>query len=232
MTANRKRQTLAQEAARIIVEHGVRDYRVAKQKAAERLGISGRGSLPGNAEFEVALSNHMSLFRGDAHADHLQQMREIGLQAMQMLAAFRPRLVGPVLQGTADENSAVNLHVFADSPESVAAELGALGFACRPYERRLKTSRGRGARPQTFAGYRFELENAIVEATVFPVDGIRQSPISPINGRPMKRADRKTVQELLERPMGATLSAVGATLVATEVAPTIAACSYLFSTAT
>ena len=197
MPADRKRQTVAQEAARIIVEHGVRDYRVAKQKAAERLGINGRGSLPGNAEIEQALSNHLSLFRGDAHIDHLQQMRETALQAMQLLATFRPRLVGPVLQGTADENSAVNLHVFADSPESVAAELGAVGLACRPYERRLKISRGRGAKPRVFAGYRFDLDGAVVEATVFPVDGIRQSPISPIDGRPMKRADRKAVEKLI-----------------------------------
>ena len=36
---DRTRQMLAQEAARIIVNHGVRDYRVAKQKAAERLGV-------------------------------------------------------------------------------------------------------------------------------------------------------------------------------------------------
>ena len=36
---DRARQILAQEAARIIVDQGVRDYRVAKTKAAERLGM-------------------------------------------------------------------------------------------------------------------------------------------------------------------------------------------------
>ena len=193
----RERQTLAQEAARIIVEQGVRDYRVAKQKAAERLGINGRGSLPGNPEIERAISDHLSLFRGDEHALHLREMREAALEAMELLATYRPRLVGPVLQGTADENSAVNLHVFADSPEAVAIELDVLGHRCRPYERRLKTSRGRGARPHTFAGYRFKLNHTVVEATVFPVDGIRQAPISPIDGKPMKRADRKAVESLL-----------------------------------
>ena len=50
--SERARQVVAQEAARIIVDHGIRDYRVAKQKAAERLGMNGRGSLPGNAEIE------------------------------------------------------------------------------------------------------------------------------------------------------------------------------------
>lgn len=196
--SDRARQTVAQEAARLIVEHGIRDFRVAKIKAAERLGVSGRGALPGNAEIELAVSDHLSLFGGDAHASHLGQLREAALSAMEMLADFEPRLVGPVLQGTADHNSAVNLHVFADSPESIALELHACGYDCRPYERRLRISRGKGARPESFAGYEFRLEHAAVQATVFPVDGIRQAPISPVDGKPMRRADRKAVRELLE----------------------------------
>ncbi len=196
--SDRARQTVAQEAARLIVEHGIRDFRVAKIKAAERLGISGRGALPGNAEIELAVSDHLSLFGGDAHASHLGQLREAALSAMEMLAEFEPRLVGPVLQGTADHNSAVNLHVFADSPEAIAFELHARGFDCRAYERRLKISRGKGAKPESFAGYEFRLEHAAVQATVFPVDGIRQAPISPVDGKPMRRADRKAVRELLE----------------------------------
>lgn len=197
-SSERARQTLAQEAARIIVEQGIRDYRVAKIKAAERLGLNSRGSLPGNAEIELAISNHHALFGGESHADFLRLMREVALSAMDLLQAFSPRLVGPVLQGTADENSAVNLHVFCDSPEPVAMQLADNGIGCRPYERRLKTSRGKGATPDTFVGYEFSYEGERVEATVFPVDGIRQSPISPIDGKPMKRADPKGVRALLE----------------------------------
>lgn len=195
---DRARQRLAQEAARLIVDHGIRDYRVAKVKAAERLGINTRGSLPGNAEIESAVHSHLSLFGGDSHANHLSLLRESALAAMEMLAEFSPRLVGPVLQGTADHNSAVNLHVFSDSPESVALQLHAKGYDCKPYERRLRISRGKGAKPEIFAGYEFRLSDAAVQATVFPVDGIRQSPISPIDGRPMKRADRNAVKALLQ----------------------------------
>jgi len=194
---DRARQTLAQEAARIIVEQGIRDYRVAKMKAAERLGMNARGALPGNAEIELAISNHHALFGGESHADFLQQLREAALSAMDLLTVFTPRLIGPVLQGTADENSAVNLHVFSDSPESVAMHLSNSGLNYRPYERRLKTSRGKGATPSSFVGFQFDYEGECVEATVFPVDGIRQAPISPIDGKPMKRADRKAVQALL-----------------------------------
>jgi hypothetical protein len=193
--SERARQVVAQEAARIIVNHGVRDYRVAKQKAAERIGVSARGSLPGNAEIEAAVAEHLQIFGGDAHMDHLRLMRVAALSAMELLSDFTPRLVGPVLSGTADENSVVNLHVFADSPELVALELEQIGVSYRPYERRLKSRRNQ---VETYAGFAFNHGSNAIQATVFPVDGIRQAPMSPIDGKPMKRADADGVQALLE----------------------------------
>ena len=191
----RARQVLAQEAARIIVDHGIRDYRVAKQKAAERLGAGARGSLPGNAEIEAAVADHLQIFGGESHGDLLRLMRTAALSAMSLLADFSPRLVGPVLVGTADENSAVNLHVFADSPEMVAMGIGDMGIGFKPYERRLKSRRGQ---TEMYPGFEFRHNNEIIQATVFPVDGIRQAPMSPIDGKPMKRVDSDGVQELLE----------------------------------
>ncbi len=193
--SERARQVVAQEAARIIVTQGVRDYRLAKQKAAERLGASGRGSLPGNAEIEAAVADHLQIFNGEEHEDLLRLMRTAALSAMELLSNFSPRLVGPVLAGTADENSSVNLHTFADSPEMLAMEIGDMGIQFRSYERRLKTRRGQ---VEMFAGFEFNHQNEMIQATVFPIDGIRQAPMSPIDGKPMKRADRKSVQELLE----------------------------------
>ncbi|MEJ2299205.1 MAG: hypothetical protein P8X94_12045 [Woeseiaceae bacterium] len=191
----RARLVVAQEAARIIVNHGIRDYRVAKQKAADRLGVSVRGSLPGNAEIEAALAEHLQIFGGDAHEDRLRLMRVAALSAMELLSLFTPRLVGPVLAGTADDNSAVNLHVFADSPEFVAMELDQLGVSYRPYERRLKSRRDQA---ETYSGFEFHHGNNAIQATVFPVDGIRQAPMSPIDGKPMRRADADGVRALLE----------------------------------
>ena len=190
----RARQVVAQEAARIIVNHGVRDYRVAKQKAAERLGMNSRGSLPGNAEVEAAIAEHLQIFGGESHDNLLRLMRTAAISAMEMLADFSPRLVGPVLTGTADENSAVNLHVFADSPEMIAMEVGDRGIQFRAYERRLKSRRGQ---IEMYAGFEFSYCNETIQATVFPVDGIRQAPMSPIDGKPMRRVDLDAVQELL-----------------------------------
>lgn len=186
---------VAQEAARIIVNQGLRDYGLAKKKAAERLGLNARGSLPGNAEIEQAVSEHLQLFAGESHSDLLRTMRLAALSAMELLATFTPRLVGPVLNGTADANSAVNLHVFADSPEAVALTLDERGIGYRTYERRLKSRRDRA---EAFAGYEFHHGDAAVQATVFPVDGIRQAPMSPVDGKPMKRADERAVQDLID----------------------------------
>ena len=185
---------LAQEAARIIVDQGVQDFGVAKRKAAERLGLSDRGSLPGNSEIELAVSEHLQIFRADSHLNLLQTMRAAALSAMQMLSPFTPRLVGPVLAGTAGEHSAVNLHVFSDSAEQVAILLYQGGVAYRPFERRYKSRRGR---TETYAAFSFLHCDSTIEATVFPFDGIRQAPISPVDGRPMQRADARAVQAML-----------------------------------
>lgn len=195
---DRARLVLAQEAARIIVDQGIRDYRVAKIKAAERLGMHSRGALPGNTEIELAVSEHLQLFGGELHAKLLRTLRQVALSAMDLLCSYSPRLVGSVLNGTADANSAINLHVFADSPEYVAIELDDRGISYRPYERRLRNRPDRRSRAETFAGFQFRHGDASVEATVFPIDGIRQAPISPIDGRPMQRADAKAVRGLID----------------------------------
>ncbi|MCH7830807.1 MAG: hypothetical protein IIB75_09665 [Proteobacteria bacterium] len=193
--STRARRKVAQEAARIIVNHGVRDYRVAKRKAADHLGLNRRGSLPGNAEIEAAVAEHLQIFGGNSHDDHLRLLRVAALSAMELLTAFEPRLVGPVLTGTADVNSVVNLHVFADSPEAVSMELETIGIRCRPYERKLRVRRNQ---LESYAGFEFHHGNSPIQATVFPVDGIRQAPMSPIDGKPMRRADSGSVQKLLE----------------------------------
>jgi hypothetical protein len=44
---------------------------------------------------------------------------------------------------------------------------------------------------------RFEVDDQAIEATVFPTDGIRQAPVSPVDGKPMRRAAAADVEALL-----------------------------------
>ena len=45
---------------------------------------------------------------------------------------------------------------------------------------------------------RLEVDDQPVEIAVFPLDGIRQSPVSPVDGKPMRRADAAEVAALIE----------------------------------
>ncbi len=190
------RRALAQEAARIMAEHGIRDFFVAKRKAAERLGVTdGIAALPKNTEIETALAEYQRLFGRESHEESLQAQRRAALAAMQALLEFEPRLVGPVLSGTATEHSQVQLHLFSDYAESVALKLIDRGIAHEVTERRVRMS---PERVLTVPGLRFEVEDQAIEATVFPADAIRQAPVSPVDGRPMRRASVVEVEALFE----------------------------------
>jgi hypothetical protein len=189
------RRALAQEAARLMAEHGIEDFLQAKRKAADRLRVHDVAVLPKNIEIEAALREHQRLFGRDSHEVTLKEQRRIALETMRVLRDFMPRLVGSVLTGSATNHSDINLHLFADSSEAVAIHLLEVGIPHEFYERRVKMDAERSI---NYPALRFEANGRTVDATVFPIDGIRQSPYSPVDGRPMKRADAREVAQLIE----------------------------------
>ena len=188
------RSAIAQEAARLMVESGIHDFLLAKRKAAERYGVSEGSALPRNTEIEAALVAYQRLFGGDLHGSNLRMLREAALHAMQQLQAFEPRLVGPVLTGTATANSDVQLHLFCDRPEAVHILLLDRHVPFEVIERRL---RFQADKHLSVPGLRFDVGDITIEALLFGVDDIRQAPVSPVDGRPMRRADRQELQQLL-----------------------------------
>lgn len=193
------RRALAQEAARVMAEHGVRDFLTAKRKAAARFGIVDGAVLPRNTEIEAALQEYQRLFGGASHAQSLLAQRQVALDVMQRLQRFSPRLVGPVLQGTATVHDDVMLHVFADRPESVTFDLMDQGIPFEVGERRTRLDPERTVNQPTL---RLVLDEQPVEIVVFGLDGIRQAPISPVDARPMRRADVDEVLGLLAAEAG------------------------------
>jgi hypothetical protein len=190
------RRALSQEAARLMAEHGIDDYGQAKRKAADRLGVDDHAVLPKNTEVEEALREYQRLFAGDAHALTLRRQRRAALDAMHLLDEFEPRLVGPVLAGTATRHSDINLHVFADRPESITLRLLEIGIPHELHERRVRMD---AERSRPYPVLRFESAGRQVHATVFPIDGIRQAPYSPVDGKPMRRADKREVSDLIDK---------------------------------
>jgi len=191
------RQRIAEAAARVMATQGVRDFASAKRKAVDQLGLSPQCSLPTNKEVESALVVYQRLFMADSQPQRLRELREAACAAMDMLERFRPRLVGPVLAGTADEHAPVNLHLFADTPEQVDMFLMDRQI---PYELDERALRTRPEQQQRFPVYRFMAGDVVVELTVFPQKGLRQAPLSPVDGRPMARASLRGVEDLLAEP--------------------------------
>ena len=189
------RQRLAQEAARLMAEEGVQDFYTAKRKAAERLGAPNTQNMPRNTEIEEALQDYQRLFLGAEGTQQLQRLREAALQAMRFFAGFEPRLAGSVLTGTAGEHSDVNLHLFADAPEEVNLFLLNAGIHFEVGLRRMRLNRETSA---DIPSVRFLAGEQSIEALIFPANGIRQAPLSPVDGRPMERANLNRVEELLE----------------------------------
>lgn len=187
------RSAVAQEAARLMAEHGIQDYFVAKRKAAERYGVFDGALLPKNTEIEAALMSYQRLFGGAQHESSLTEQRRVALEAMRMLGQFEPRLVGSVLTGSATEFSDIKLHLFSDNAEAVYMHLMDRRFEYEVFERRMRMS---AERQILVPSVRFELGAETIEAFVFPRDGIRQAPVSPVDGRPMRRADLREVTEL------------------------------------
>ena len=190
---NEQRRRIAVEAARLIAEGGLRDYRQAKLKAAERLGIFDDVSLPKNAEIEDALREHQRLFRAD-QPETLQQLREAALEAMKFFSNFEPRLVGPVLEGTADEHSAVCLHLFSDQPSDVGLFLREHGIPYEERTRRLRFERELGVDVPVLL---FAADDSAIDLTVLPYDSLRQAPLDRIDEKPMRRANLSMVETLL-----------------------------------
>jgi hypothetical protein len=192
--AHQLRRRVALEAARLISEHGIRDYGMAKRKAAQHIGIRDEGHLPRNREVDNALREHQRLFRADQQPYALRDRRETAREAMRFLARFEPRLVGAVLNGTADIHSPVTLHLFDDCAEAVALFLREHGIGFETRARTLRVDRERSA---AFPVLVFHAEGVVVDITVFPRDALRQAPLDPIDERPQQRASLAAVDAML-----------------------------------
>jgi len=185
---------IAAEAARIMVTQAQFNYRIAKQKAAQRLGAGANTALPSNLEVENALRAYQEFYGGEQHFDHLKKMRRIALRVMQSLELFQPRLVGPVLDGTADEHSRVSLHLFNDPPDAVAIHLLDKGRVFYNEQRKIRWHDG---------GYRqvallvTDKDDTEVELALFNCLDLRQAPPSPVDGRPQRRAGVAELECLL-----------------------------------
>ena len=194
---DRIRQLIAKEAARLMYEEGVREYRDAKRKAARQFGsekaLSLGSHLPSNAEIHGEVRRLIDLHGEGVLPERLLRLRLLALGEMEDLAPFRPCLVGSVLSGAVTERSDIDLHLFADSCEEVEAYLEARGI---PFDREVVTIR-HGGEFFDYPHIYLDAEGVVVECTVYPLRDRSRSPKSSITGRGMERADGKRLRRII-----------------------------------
>jgi hypothetical protein len=191
---SKTRRELAQLAAKIVAVDGVTDYLAAKRKAAMRLGISPEQGLPTNLEVEQALKEYQALFQNQNQTAHLQTMRGQALNAMRLLSRYQPRLVGPVLSGTATCNSEITLHLVCDEPEQIGFLLSEHAI---PFIDTAKTIKTGKSEKKDYPAYEFFADRTRISLVIFPERQQHSVPLSTITGKPMRRAAIGEVEKLI-----------------------------------
>ena len=113
---------------------------------------------------------------------------------MRILRAFRPRLIGSTLTGHVRRGSDIDLHVFSDSVEAVAAALDDEGFS---YEVERKRVRKQGEE-RTFVHIHVA-DRFPFELTIYAGDMAHYVFKSSITGKAIERASIAELEQLLAR---------------------------------
>lgn len=196
-TGDRARAALANEAARIICETGLKDYRLAKEKAADTLPADSAAGLPRNVEIRDAVLAYQQVFGGEVFAEQLADLRRKAIRVMRWLSEFRPRLVGGVYSGAIGlepRQHDIQLHVFADAVEELDIHFLNQGIDFESGAVRLQVRRGVF---EELPVCEFEFDGTPVAATVFSERAGRQPPISSVEDKPIRRAAIKDIEALL-----------------------------------
>ena len=133
------RKKVASEAALLLYISQEKEFKQAKLKAAEALGIR---ILPSNLEVALELDRIADEYEGQLRAERLTQMRREALEIMACLRDFSPRLIGSVWRGTAHKNSDIDIVVFSSNPRLVVDHLHEGRFKIAETEHLSKTSDG------------------------------------------------------------------------------------------
>jgi hypothetical protein len=187
------RLRIAAAAARLMAEDGIEDYALAKRKAARQLGAGDTQALPGNDEIEDELRAYQSLYQGEEQRQRIQHLRTQALEAMRMLAVFRPYLAGPVLKGTAGRYSDIDLQLFTDDSKAVELLLLNRNVAYEVSDERYFA----GGRERAVPVLKLEWSGVPLKLAIYAANDERGALKISAGGRAIERAGIDAVAQLL-----------------------------------
>ncbi|OGU09551.1 MAG: hypothetical protein A2075_17965 [Geobacteraceae bacterium GWC2_58_44] len=196
------RSQIAYEAARLMYEDGVREYRDAKRKAAKRFGpekaLSLGSHLPTNAEIHDELAGMIASKEEDLLPERLLRLRLTAVAYLELFSDFSPYLVGSVLSGAVTSRSDIDIHLFSDSIEAVEAllERRGIGFETETVPIR------KGGVIKDYTHIYLEEQGTEIECSVYPVEERRNRTVSSITGKPMERAGLAQLKKIIALTLG------------------------------
>jgi predicted nucleotidyltransferase len=113
---------VAREAATLLYFGAEKEYKQAKEKAAETLGTH---FLPSNLEVALELDKIAEENEGSKRKERLIEMRKEALKIMKLLDHYCPVLIGSVWRGTIKHGSDIDIAVYTDDPEIIVNALKA-----------------------------------------------------------------------------------------------------------
>ncbi|MCU7959979.1 MAG: hypothetical protein KZQ58_08270 [gamma proteobacterium symbiont of Bathyaustriella thionipta] len=186
-------QKVAIEAARILAEEGGSPQK-ARDKALQRLGLQRqRHALPELSSIARELELYQNLYQAGQQPRQLHELRLAACQAMLWLADFEPRLYGPVLNGSANSNSRIQLLLTTDEPEAVLRFLLQQQVDYESAEINIDFGQGR----QAIACCRLHAGEHQLELCFLSWNQRHRIPIDPFTDKPQQLSDLAGLKKLL-----------------------------------
>ena len=119
MTSKNVKISVANLAAQLIMEEGIKDYLFAKKKAAKSLGLNENVSLPTNSQIDKAIDDFNKIFNPNIDIEFLQQFKTQALEVMNIFKNFKPHLMNQLSQGIIPKFPEIKINLFADNLKDV-----------------------------------------------------------------------------------------------------------------
>lgn len=119
MSSKNTKLSVANLAAQMIMEEGIKDYFFAKRKAAKSLGLNENVSLPTNLQIDKAIEEFHKIFNQDTNIEFLEHFKDQALNVMDLFKSFKPHLMNELTKGIIPKFPEIKINLFADNIKDI-----------------------------------------------------------------------------------------------------------------
>ena len=140
--------SIANMAAKIIMEEGVNDYQYAKKKAVKYLDYNKLDILPSNDDIDRALVEYGAIYQKQVDISTIHKIKKEALKIMQLFDKFNPFFLSQITEGLVPKYPIININIFTDNMKEVEYVLlnNNINFEIKDYNISEKTTKKKSQR--------------------------------------------------------------------------------------